>query len=351
MFACIRVLSESVACTPLEIYDRETKEKAREFYLYDFVKYAANEETTPYELKQWALIDYYRKGYCIILAPRDNEGRVAGLYPLPAAKVSAVREKDSGELFYLYAGLAIPSEFIVCVKSFFEGSVLGSSVVEWQRDTLGTSKATEDFAAESFGKGTFPSGLVLAEEEASEEDLKSLKDRFSKEFSGSANAGSVIISNAVKDFKQLKISNLDAQMIESRKFMRSVIAGLFRVPAHLINDLEKATFSNVEHLDLSFVKHTLRPIAKNFEERFNFTLLTKEERKRYYFEFNFNDLLRGDLLSRVQALSQGINNGLYTPNEGRAADNRPPKPGGDRLYINSSIRPIEEAQTEGNNAA
>ena len=173
------------------------------------------------------------------------------------------------------------------------------------------------------------------------EELQELKQRFKEEFGSTANVGSVLISAALKDYKPFSISNEDAQMLEARKFNRSIIAGLFRVPAHLINDLEKATFSNVEHLDLSFVKHTLRPIAKNFEQRLNLTLLTDEQAEQFNISFNFDGLMRGDLVSRTNAFAQQIQCGIRDVNEVRELENLPARKGGDVLTQNAAQKPIE----------
>ncbi len=340
VFSCVKVLAESLASTPLELYESDGT-KAKDFYLFTLLKRKANELQTPYEVLLWLVIDYYRYNYCIAFCPRDKQtNQVIGIYPLPANEVE-IKQVATGEIFYLYGDYAFEEDEILKVINFFDRGITGTSLLDYQKNTLGTSAATETFAAESFSKGTFPAGICIINDGTTLEELKELKTRFKEEFSGGGNAGAVLMSAALKDYKPFSISNDEAQMIDARKFNRSLIAGLFRVPAHLINDLEKATFSNVEHLDLSFVKHTLRPIAKNFEQRLNLTLLTDEEAKKYDISFNFDALLRGDLLSRTQAVCQQVQAGLRDINEGRELLNLPPRVGGEILRANAALKPTD----------
>ena len=341
VYSCIKVLSESIASTPIEIYDNNTNQKATDFYLYNLLKNDANEEMTIYEVLQWLTIDYYRYNYCIAVIPRDKEtNQIIGIYPLPADMVSVYRD-EYGTLNYVYGEMVFESSEVLVVRNFFDRGLFGTSMLNYQKDTLGVSKATEDFSATSFSKGLFPSGLVSVKDDTSLEELTQLKEKFREEFGGVQNAGNAIISAAIEDFKPFTIANDDAQMIESRKFNRSIIAGLFRVPAHLINDLEKATFSNIEHQDLSFVKHTLRPIAKNFEQRFRKGLLIDDERSRYSISFNFDAIARGDLVSRTSAICQQIQSGLRDINEARELFNLPPKKDGDIARANAALKPIQ----------
>lgn len=338
VYTCIKVLAESIASTPLEIYSTDSLTKAKDFYLYKILKRQANETQTPFEVLQWLLIDYYRYNYCIAACPRDENKKVIGIYPLPADKVSTFKLED-GSLIYRYIDFVFEESEIIKVVNFFDRGITGSKLTDLQKNILATSMATESFAGESFSKGTFPAGIAMVEDGTTLEELQELKQRFKEEFGGTANAGAVLMSSALKDYKPFSISNESAQMLDARKFNRSVIAGLFRVPAHLINDLEKATFSNVEHLDLSFVKHTLRPIAKNFEQRFNLTLLTDEEAEHYNITFNFDALMRGDFASRTDALCKRIQSGINTTNEVRALENLPPIHGGDTLRSNAALTP------------
>lgn len=340
VYTCIKVLAESIASTPLEIYNTSDYKKAKDFYLYKKLKRQANESQTPYEVLQWLLIDYYRYNYCIAVCPRDEEGKIVGIYPLPADKVTTSTDED-GTVYYIYGEFVFEESEVLKVVNFYDRGITGNSLIDYQKNTFANSAATESFATESFSKGTFPAGIAVVSDGCTLEELQELKQRFKEEFGSTANVGSVLISAALKDYKPFSISNEDAQMLEARKFNRSIIAGLFRVPSHLINDLEKATFSNVEHLDLSFVKHTLRPIAKNFEQRLNLTLLTDEQAEQFNISFNFDGLMRGDLVSRTNAFAQQIQCGIRDVNEVRELENLPARKGGDVLTQNAAQKPIE----------
>ena len=127
-----------------------------------------------------------------------------------------------------------------------------------------------------------------------------------------------------------------------QKFKRSTIAGLLRVPAHFINDLEKATFSNVEHLDIAFVKHSLRPWLTNWEQRLQMTLLNRSERKTYSFSHDLTDILRGDFPTRMTAYGTAVSNGILSPNEVRRRERWNPYEGGDIYLVQGALRDIKQ---------
>ncbi len=342
VYSCINVLSESIASLPLTI--RLNNQEVQDFYLYKLLKLRPNEEQSIYEVLQWLTIDYYRYGVAFAFCPRDKfSNEIIGIYPLPANMVKPFRDENSN-VFYGYKDWVFEAKDVVVLRNFYCRGIEGNAQIDLQKNTLGISAATEAFAGSSYTKGLFPSGFVSLKDNSTQEELEELKDQFLSKFSGANNAGNILLSSCINDYKPFAIDNTKAQMIESRKFNRSIIAGLYRVPAHLINDLEKSTFSNVEHLDISFVKHTLRPICKNFEQKLNSVLLTEDELlSGYNISFNLDAMLRGDLLSRTQAESQAIQNGLKTINEVRSLEGLPPVEGGDILRTNSSLMPLDYA--------
>ncbi len=179
--------------------------------------------------------------------------------------------------------------------------------------------------------------MIEVPEEMSEPAYKRLKADWNESHSQKGKRHGVPILEANAKFNPIALDHEETQLLETRKFQRSTLAGILRVPAHMINDLEKATFSNIEHQDLNFVKHTLRPWMTNIEQRCRLTLLTPAERKELYFKHNDRDLLRGDFPSRATAYSLLVNCGVMSPNDARLAEDMNRYEGGDVYLVNSTL--------------
>jgi len=183
-----------------------------------------------------------------------------------------------------------------------------------------------------FGNGARPNGLLEVQGTLSEEQLQVLRQAWESAYSGE-NSNRVAVLEAGMTFKPLTMSSDDAQFLETRKYQRSEIASIFRVPLHKINDLERSTFSNIEHQSLEFVTDTLMPHARRIEQALKRDVLP--DGNNLYAEFLFDSLLRGDVQARYEAYAIAINNGIMSPNEVRAKENMNPRAGGDEY-----LRPL-----------
>lgn len=351
ILTCVRVLAESMASLPLDLYERTDGggKKATEHSLQELVRWQPNSEMTSYDLRLWMMIDALLRGNGAAQVIRNGNGEVLEIWPLFSAKLKAARGA-SGDLMFAYpkpgksgGDVALKPDEVLLIKSFGSGSLFSPSLVTLAVDLLSGAKGAEDYTREFFANGTTLSGIIEFPEELGEEAFQRLKQDWTDAHTGDGKRHKTPILEGGAKFNSLALNHQETQMIESRKFTRSQIAGLLRVPAHLINDLEKATFSNIEHQDLGFVKHTLRPWMANFEQRYRMTLLSAEEKRAHYFRHNTNDLLRGDLASRMEAHGKSIQNGIHSPNDVLRIEDQPTYPGGDVHFINGNMIPVDVA--------
>jgi HK97 family phage portal protein len=200
----------------------------------------------------------------------------------------------------------------------------------------------EDYSNEFFENGVVLSGTVEVPEELSDKAYERLKREWKEQHTNKGSRHRAPVLEGGATFKGLALNHEEAQLLETRKLKRSTLAGILRVPAHFINDLEKATFSNVEHLDISFVKHSLTPWMTNWEQRCRMSLLTEEERTREQMEFahDATKLLQGDFPSRMEGYGKAISNGVMSPNDARRKERMNPYKGGDVYLVQGALRDI-----------
>lgn len=354
VLCCVRVLAESIAATPLELYweDRVSDEivEVSDHRAHQLVRWQPNNEWSAYELWFGCVVDMCIRGFGCAQILRDEQGELLELWPLSAAKMSARRAPDNGRLVFVYAQAVdgkketlLEADEVLLTRVFPHGGLLGSSLIRLANATIGASAASEDYSNEYFANGVIASGVIQVPGELSEAAYTRLKQDWTERHSGRGKRHGAPLLEGGATFNALSLSHEEAQLLETRKFQRSEIAGLFRVPAHLIGDLERSTFSNIEHTDLAFVKHSLRPWFTNIQQRCRMALLADTERALgYRFEYDLEDLQRGDFPSRVDALTKGITGGVFTSNDARRRLGENPVEGGDTLFVQGALRPITE---------
>jgi HK97 family phage portal protein len=358
ILACARVLAESVATVPLDLmaYSENLINKAVDDPLYDLIRWCPNPETTSYNLRLWMMIDCITRGRGAAQILYNKKGEIVEIWPLLARRLRAMRTSRSRKMVYLYSqgeplqpkrkGQAAENETllefneVLCIHFFYHGGLFGPSLVQLQRDHIGSAQASEEYADEYFKNGGVISGTLNVPQELSEAAYERLKADWKANHGKKGERHGVPLLEAGTEFKGLAPNHQESQLLETRKYRRSTLSGVLRVPSHLINDLEKATFSNIEHQDLGFVKHSLRPWFTNWEQSCQLTLLTPRQRRRLYFKHNLRDLLRGDTKSRYESYGLAIQNGIMNPNEAREAEDMNPYEGGDKYLVNGTLRDI-----------
>ena len=358
VYACVRILSEAIAGLPLHLYrynDDGGKEKALEHPLYLLLHDEPNPEMSSFVFRETLMTHLLLWGNAYAQIIRNGKGEVVALYPLMPNRMTVDRDSQ-GKLYYSYqmsnsdaptmtGGTVIlkPSDVLHVPGLGFDGLV-GYSPIAMAKNAIGLAIATEEFGAKFFANGATPGGLL--EYPGTVKDPDRVRESWNKGFSGSQNAGKVAILEEGMKYTPISIAPEQAQFLETRKFQINEIARIFRVPPHMVGDLEKSSFSNIEQQSLEFVKYTLDPWVVRWEQSIQRTLLTAEEKKQYFVKFNLEGLLRGDYQSRMNGYATARQNGWMSANDIRELENLdriPSSDGGDLYLINGNMLPLEHA--------
>ena len=358
VYSCVRILAEAIAGLPLHLYTYKEdggKEKAIGHPLYLLLHDEPNPEMSSFVFRETLMTHLLLWGNAYAQIIRNGKGEVVALYPLMPNRMTVDRD-SSGQLFYSYqmnnsdaptmkTGTVIlkPSDVLHIPGLGFDGLV-GYSPIAMAKNAIGLAIATEEYGAKFFANGATPGGLL--EYPGTVKDPDRVRESWNKGFSGSQNAGKVAILEEGMKYTPISIAPEQAQFLETRKFQINEIARIFRVPPHMVGDLEKSSFSNIEQQSLEFVKYTLDPWVVRWEQSLSRALFTPEEKKQYFFKFNVEGLLRGDYQSRMNGYATARQNGWMSANDIRELENLdriPAEEGGDLYLINGNMLPLVHA--------
>jgi len=337
VFSCVRVLSEGIATLPLHLYKKTDKEKSKatSHPLYDVLHFAPNSEHTPITFWEMCIASLCLNGNFYAQIIRSRNGDVLELIPFITRNVRKYRIKSTGKIIYSYTVDGKTYEFekenVFDVMGLTLDGFTGVSPITYQRETIGLSKAAVEHGAKYFANDATPPLALEVPTELSDDAYKRLKESWHDAHGKDNKFKTAILEQGTKA-NQLSLSNKDSQVLETRQFQRSEIAGMFRVPLHLINDLQKSSFNNISHQSLEFVMYALQPYLVRIEQSINTQLISKNDRKSHYAKWNVAGLLRGDIESRYNAYNQGRNMGILSVNEIREQEDMNPIENGD-IYL------------------
>tara|TARA_Y100001963_G_scaffold63430_1_gene88362 strand:+ start:657 stop:2261 length:1605 start_codon:yes stop_codon:yes gene_type:complete len=346
VFACVRVISETIASLPLFVYETKgrSKRKAREHSIYNLLHNSPNRDQTPFVFFETlaAHASLWGNGYAFI--QRNNGAVPVELLPLLPDRTQV--ERIEGEKKYVTTvngeRLFFDPMDVLHIPAIGLDGMQGLSPIANARQAIGLGIATEQFGAKFFGNNANPSGILEHPSKLTPEARKNLRDSWSARHQGLENAHRVSILEEGMQWKQQSIPPEDAQFLQTRKFQLSEIARIFRVPPHFIGDLDKATFSNIEHQSIEFVVHTIRPWVIRIEQEINQKLFRRDEAGTFYAEFKLDGLLRGDTKSRYESYAIARNWGWLSANDIRALENMNPVTG-----LDSYLQPLNMEPTGG----
>ena len=342
--ACVRVLSEDISSLPLHLYQRNEnggKERLRSHPLYEILHDRPNPEMTAVIFKQAMMVNLLLTGNAYAFIEFDRAGQVMGLWPILSDGVQPYRS-ESGLIRYRAGKADLASSEVLHIPGMSFDGLLGMSPIGYARESIGLGIAAEQFGSKFFRNGTHLGGIIEDPGVMGNEQFERARSQFSTLFKGLQNSHGVAILEKGAKFHAIGIPPEDAQFLETRKFQRSEIAAIYRVPPHLIGDLERATFSNIEHQDLAYLQRSLLPWLVRIEQAMQTKLLTKDERRRLLIEHDTGSFLRGDTQSRMQAYSTAIQSGIMSPNEARMKENMNPVQGGDVILLPLNMRPADD---------
>ncbi len=364
VYCCVRILSEAVASLPLQFYrytDDGGKEKAVDHPLYFLLHDEPNPEMTSFIFRETLMTHLLLWGNAYSQIIRNGKGEVVALYPLMPDRMKVDRD-EHGRLYYEYTvydsddvdgrngtnkvGRTVrlqPHDVLHIPGLGFDGLV-GYSPIAMAKNAIGLAIATEEYGSKFFANGAAPSGVL--EHPGTIKDPSKVRESWQATFGGSGNSNKIAVLEEGMKYTPISISPEQAQFLETRKFQIDEIARIFRVPPHMIGDLEKSSFNNIEQQSLEFVKYTLDPWVSRWEQAMVRALLTPDEKKKYFFKFNVDGLLRGDYQSRMNGYATARQNGWMSANDIRELENLdriPAEQGGDLYLINGNMTKLEDA--------
>lgn len=355
VYACVRILAETIASLPFHTYryTQSGKTKAIEHPIYYLLHSEPNPEMTSFVFRETLMSHLLLWGNAYAQIIRDGRGQVLGLYPLLPNRMSVSRN-NQGNLVYQYEkdGQAyfLRSYEILHIPGLGFDGLIGYSPIAMAKNAIGMAIATEEYGAKFFANGANPGGVL--EHPGVVKDPARIRESWNAVYQGSSNAHRVAVLEEGMKFQSIGIPPEQAQFLETRKFQLNEIARIFRIPPHMIGDLEKSSFSNIEQQSLEFVMYTLDPWVVRWEQAIQRALFTENEKRQYFVKFNVDGLLRGDYQSRMNGYAVGRQNGWLSANDIRELENLnriPEDLGGDLYLINGNMTKLKDAGAFANN--
>jgi len=358
VYSCVRILAEAIAGLPLHVY-RYTKsggkEKAIDHPLYRLLHDEPNPEMSSFVFRETLMTHLLLWGNAYAQIIRNGKNEVIALYPLMPNKMTVDRD-EKGQLYYSYQrsndeaptmkGSTVtlkPTDVLHIPGLGFDGLV-GYSPIAMAKNSIGMAIACEEYGAKFFANGASPGGVL--EHPGTIKDPARVRESWQSTFGGSGNANKIAVLEEGMKYTPIGISPEQAQFLETRKFQINEIARIFRVPPHMVGDLEKSSFSNIEQQSLEFVKYTLDPWVIRWEQSIMRSLLNEDEKGSLFAKFNVEGLLRGDYQSRMNGYAIGRQNGWMSANDIRELEDLdliPAEEGGDLYLINGNMLPMRDA--------
>ena len=358
VYACVRILAEAIASLPIHVYRHtdEGKEQDVNHQLYYLLHDEPNPDMTSFVFRETLMSHLLIWGNAYAQIIRDGRGQVLALYPLLPDRMTVKRD-EKGELYYVYqrseeenpnfkdkGNIILKKSEVLHVPGLGFDGLIGYSPIAMAKNAVGITLATEEYGASFFANGANPGGVL--EHPGILKDPSKVRESWNQVYQGTNNSHKVAVLEEGMSYKTIGIPPNEAQFLETRKFQINEIARLYRIPPHMVGDLEKSSFSNIEQQSLEFVKYTLDPWVVRFEQAFQKALLLPDEKKTYFIKFNVDGLLRGDYQSRMNGYAIGRQNGWLSTNDIRRLEDMNPlskEEGGDLYLVNGNMTKLEDA--------
>jgi len=357
VFACVRLLSETVGSLPVFVYekiDEDNREKAVEHPIYELIHRSPNPWQTPMDFYSMAVTHLCLRGnFYARVDPERSEEQPAQLVPLNPDRMQ-VEQLETGRLLYHYTYQdgrkeTYSQDDMLHIRGFSPNGVTGVSVLEYARNAVGLTIAQETHGGALFENGGFFKYYIRTAKKLGDDGRANFRKTWQGVHGGPAKAYNPPILEDDLEIKTLGMTLEDSQWIESRKFQAEEVCRFFGVPPHMIHLLDRATFNNIEHMQIGFVIYTLRSWLERIEQAIEKALIAYPE--QYYVEFNVDGLLRGDQKSRYEAFQIAIQQGFMTRNEVRRLLNLNPIPGLDEPLQPLNMVPVGTTADRGDAAA
>ena len=356
VYACVYVLSSSVAQLPLHVKCKsgDKVETVKDHPAYYLLHDSPNAWQTSYKLREYAQSSVLLYGNAYIHIVRDKNGEVVSLESLEPWKVQLL--KNGSRYVYAYYGddktMSLSPDDVLHIKSLGPSIKTGKSVIQTHAETIGLGLDARKSASGFFGGNARPAGILSVKTPLNSnawENFKKMWQTAQEKLRSEENK--TILLPAELDYKALTVSPVDTELLSMMKLNRSEIAGIFNVPAHMINDLEKATFSNISEQTIQFIRFSVMPWVVNWEQELNRKIFTEAERKAGYFvKFNLAGIMRGTAGERATFYHAAITDGWMSRNEARQLEDMNPVEGLDEMLVSvNAAKQANNKQTENTN--
>ena len=359
VYACVRILAEAVASLPLHVYEYQDdggKKLVHDHPLYYLLHDEPNPEMTSFVFRETLMSHLLIWGNAYAQIIRDGAGRVLGLYPLLPDKMEVQRD-DRGNIYYVYSrnsdenpmfkeygNIKLKAEDVLHIPGLGFDGLIGYSPIAMAKNAVGMTLACEEYGASFFANGANTGGVL--EHPGVLKDPSKVRESWNSVYRGVNNAHKIAVLEEGMKYQQIGIPPEEAQFLETRKFQINEIARLYRIPPHMVGDLDKSSFSNIEQQSLEFVKYTLDPWVIRWEQSLQRSLLLPGEKGKYFIKLNVDGLLRGDYQSRMNGYAVGRQNGWFSANDIREMENMNPIPdeeGGNLYLVNGAMTKLADA--------
>lgn len=359
VYACVRILAEAVASLPLHVYEYQDdggKKLVHDHPLYYLLHDEPNPEMTSFVFRETLMSHLLIWGNAYAQIIRDGAGRVLGLYPFLPDKMEVQRD-DKGNIYYVYSrnsdenptfkeygNIKLKAEDVLHIPGLGFDGLIGYSPIAMAKNAVGMTLACEEYGASFFANGANPGGVL--QHPGVLKDPSKVRESWNSVYRGVNNAHKIAVLEEGMKYQQIGIPPEEAQFLETRKFQINEIARLYRIPPHMVGDLDKSSFSNIEQQSLEFVKYTLDPWVIRWEQSLQRSLLLPGEKGKYFIKLNVDGLLRGDYQSRMNGYAVGRQNGWFSANDIREMENMNPIPdeeGGNLYLINGAMTKLADA--------
>lgn len=328
VYSCVRVLAETLASLPLIVYRRKSgggKERATDHWLYQILHNTPNDWMTSFAWREMGMAHLCLRGVAYSRMVPDRRRR----YQLVPVHPDRVRPThlESGRLAYEVQlksskWVTVLQEEMLRIPFMTLDGIFPITPIQAQREAIGAAYAAQDYGARFWANDARPTGGWIEMDGVFKDDeaAKKFRTQWQESMTGENRHKTVILQKGMK-FNPMSLTMEDAQFLETRKLQRAEIAGIYRVPPHLIGDLERATWGNIEHQSINFVMYTMQPWLARWEQELTRGLLTEQEQEEYFVEFLVDGLLRGDATARANYFRTAVLTGWMNRNEVREIEN------------------------------
>jgi len=352
VYAAVRVIAETIAQLEWEVYERQDEANIERYDhpLRLLLDQEPNAEMTAFSWRIAMMTSFYLHGNMVAEIERNRGGRPVSLWWIHPARV-AMKRDSTKRIYYEVTDehglnpVRLDPIDVYHVPLMAADGIVGKGLVQRARDSFGLTLGMEQYSGSSFANGARPGGILKHPGKLTTDARRNIRDEWDAMHRGADKAGRIAVLQEGMEFQAMQMSAVDAQLLEQRQFQIAEVARWFNIPPHLLRDLSRATFGNIEHQSIEYKTYTIRPLAVAMQQEAHRKLFSASEKPTYFTELDLDDLSLADLKSRYDAYAVARQNGWMSANEIRDREGMNPIPtdDGDAYLINGNMVPLTTA--------